>query len=1331
MAAAGGGQTLLSLALRLAGESMDDVDIQMAFVRTLSLCDGDKVQPLVVFKTLAAGMMEHRTNLELQYHACTELARATVRCEENRRLAVDGGALVAVVSTLATHRAASVPRHVELFLRTLLNLLLDSETSCAHACAVSAIDTVVDVLCAQRGDVGIQERGFEVLYELTHAAADWTPSDTDSVIAAAVAGLRVHVAVASVQASGLLLLCGLQPRRDAEVARHMGDNGVIEVVVAALHAHSDTSLQSICCRLLCHLVIDPTHATRAGDARGAEAVVDALRRQLSNESVLSFACMALQRMIRRNRDNCLAAVGAGILDTLTEALRLHPTAASAQLTCVSLLADVADDCGSHVTLPLRLKVCDAVLDTLHVHGADSQVAQDGLRFLRNMLPLDAEDAGGTAVIYARMVETATRLMHGHSARIDVAYAGCGLLYSLSVWSPRVLRADVRGVIGACILMLQVHVPEEFLCHLCCSVLCNVQEDSIHAFNAGIYSAVVGALRAHPSDIRVQRDGLRVLCIFQDHISAEHVRDGDLVGLVQQALREHALVQDAVISGCGLLRHAMRVCPHGDACTGGVVHAVVGVMDAWPATLMLQEFCCSILTTALEGSSAMLLREDAASLSEAVIRALETFDKCATLQIDGMKIITTAPFFRDAAPGIRMSAVRAITKALRASALRSMHLYVQCCMALHSVVDDSPDNQVLAGEAGAVEALVDLLCAAPTAGPSRAVDLLREGFDVLFQLLHDNVPNQLRAVREQSLRGTRLPLVKQLPNSSRVLRLLEHAASAAAVEAAAALLAEEEVEAATEAAKTAAAAKRSKPKKKRVGGGARGGAADAITAADPAAADDTDAEADALPLAADADDVADAAGACAEVASLQTQPFAAHDAAAFIPPEEPPQDRTEELDGSEWHVCETAERRRRRAAAAAHTPPADAESGPAAPPPPVAPAAVAAVVDDPLPSRSKHTKRGGASARARKEREAAAQHAASSEAVGPPQLSPPVMEAQPWFAAPAAAPAAQPAQPQNIFDTLLAPPVLEQSVFSALPPPPLFAAPQQSFFASPPPLFAPLPPPASLPPASAPARRVPPPYRPPNLSGAAPSLLPAVGDALASQLAHVSLGAPPPDASSSSTGLANASGEYNCFLNSLVQALFHVRRFRTHLLNSHVPAFDASPAVMRSIALVSSLKQLFESLHAGASLRREAAPALSAWEAHMLGMSGDSATAASSEAVAPTALRHALAAVSTSGEGEMYAMADAAEVLGTMYEAFQAVSSFYNASLPAAESPISRLFAIGVHEGVQCAACRVTSHVLRYSTFFHIVSRCVRCGLCVAVCVCMPIASLGAPACGAS
>jgi hypothetical protein len=221
--------------------------------------------------------------------------------------------------------------------------------------------------------------------------------------------------------------------------------------------------------------------------------------------------------------------------------------------------------------------------------------------------------------------------------------------------------------------------------------------------------------------------------------------------------------------------------------------------------------------------------------------------------------------------------------------------------------------------------------------------------------------------------------------------------------------------------------------------------------------------------------------------------------------------------------------------------------------------------------------------------------------------------------------------------------------------------------------------ASLPPAAAsdwPAASSATSYLPPP---PASSLLPPAPPSAAAQAA----------AASGASGLSNATGEYNCFLNSLVQALFRLSCFQKHLLQSSLPT-DNPPSgrdMSRDLAVVRSLQELFEALSRGAALRRD--PSAVAAGAHAV--------------VAPTSLRLALAALSPSGgEAGVNAMADAAEVLSSMYECFLRVSAGYRGE--GAVSPIQTMFGIDVAEQVLCRACNKATHALRYTTFFHIVHR---------------------------
>jgi len=239
---------------------------------------------------------------------------------------------------------------------------------------------------------------------------------------------------------------------------------------------------------------------------------------------------------------------------------------------------------------------------------------------------------------------------------------------------------------------------------------------------------------------------------------------------------------------------------------------------------------------------------------------------------------------------------------------------------------------------------------------------------------------------------------------------------------------------------------------------------------------------------------------------------------------------------------------------------------------------------------------------------------------------------------------------------------------------------------PPPPPPPLPPPPSSPPPP------PPPPPPPADGGVLPPWQPTASSYLPPPLAPA---APAPAAASAGgagSGLANATGEYNCFLNSIVQSLFRVSAFRRHLSAADIP-LSVHPSLERDAAIVRALKSLFAALDCGAPLLREAAAP---------------AAAAAGAPVAPTALRLALVALGKSGGegggalGALHEMADACEVLSALYDSFARLSHGLRPGGSPADTPISRMFSIGCSEVVRCSACGKASHSLSYSSFFHLV-----------------------------
>ncbi|PKU74290.1 uncharacterized protein LOC110094340 [Dendrobium catenatum] len=177
----------------------------------------------------------------------------------------------------------------------------------------------------------------------------------------------------------------------------------------------------------------------------------------------------------------------------------------------------------------------------------------------------------------------------------------------------------------------------------------------------------------------------------------------------------------------------------------------------------------------------------------------------------------------------------------------------------------------------------------------------------------------------------------------------------------------------------------------------------------------------------------------------------------------------------------------------------------------------------------------------------------------------------------------------------------------------------------------------------------------------------------------------PDKDVYGTGLTNAIGEYNCFLNVIIQSLWHLRRFRDEfLMRSSVHAHVGDPCV------VCALHDIFVALN---------------------NASGDSQR----EAVTPTHLRIALSNLyPDSNFFQQAQMNDASEVLGVIFDCLH--KSFTRSTQCDTESEESNLmgtwdcdsttciahnlFGMDIFERMNCSSCGMESRHFKYTTFFH-------------------------------
>ncbi|XP_072980496.1 uncharacterized protein [Typha angustifolia] len=170
-----------------------------------------------------------------------------------------------------------------------------------------------------------------------------------------------------------------------------------------------------------------------------------------------------------------------------------------------------------------------------------------------------------------------------------------------------------------------------------------------------------------------------------------------------------------------------------------------------------------------------------------------------------------------------------------------------------------------------------------------------------------------------------------------------------------------------------------------------------------------------------------------------------------------------------------------------------------------------------------------------------------------------------------------------------------------------------------------------------------------------------------------------------TGLRNAVGEYNCFLNVIIQSLWHLRRFRDEFLKtSSLHMHVGNPCV------VCALYEIFIALSKASKGQREA--------------------------IAPTSLRIALSNLYPDSKFfQEKQMNDASEVLAVIFEclhkSYTSTSSECDDESHESNSVGSwdcannaciahSLFGMDIDEQMNCYSCGLESRHLKYTSFFH-------------------------------
>nr|GEV96382.1 ubiquitin carboxyl-terminal hydrolase-related protein isoform 1 [Tanacetum cinerariifolium] len=172
-----------------------------------------------------------------------------------------------------------------------------------------------------------------------------------------------------------------------------------------------------------------------------------------------------------------------------------------------------------------------------------------------------------------------------------------------------------------------------------------------------------------------------------------------------------------------------------------------------------------------------------------------------------------------------------------------------------------------------------------------------------------------------------------------------------------------------------------------------------------------------------------------------------------------------------------------------------------------------------------------------------------------------------------------------------------------------------------------------------------------------------------------------------TGLKNEVGEYNCFLNVIIQSLWHLRRFREEFLNTSTTAHlhVGDPCV------TCALYDIFSALNLASTDTRV-------------------------QVVAPTSLRVALSNLYPDSNFFQEAqMNDASEVLGVIFDCLHksftsgtgisGIEVVESNAMGSWECPnkactAHSLFGMDIFERMNCYTCGLETRRLKYTSFFH-------------------------------
>jgi sulfur transfer complex TusBCD TusB component (DsrH family) len=289
---------------------------------------------------------------------------------------------------------------------------------------------------------------------------------------------------------------------------------------------------------------------------------------------------------------------------------------------------------------------------------------------------------------AGVIEALTVAMKRHTKSVKLQLLGCSILRNLTRSNDEnKARAQDAGAVEAVVAAMRTHAMQAKVQEVACLTLYNItdihgkSQASVLLGNAGAVEAVVAAMRTHVTDAEVQVNA----CLALSSITSEaenHTRaqNAGAIEAMVAAMRERLDDEDVQLHGCALLREM---------------------------TSKTYENSASFLR--------LLTRDQYVAAIDAMLAAMRAYSdgdvhEAACLALSQLTCTSAVDHVERISQAVKAGAVETLVATLLTHAQKTQEAQEDACALIVSMTDNNEGTTARTVHAGAVEAVVALLCA---------------------------------------------------------------------------------------------------------------------------------------------------------------------------------------------------------------------------------------------------------------------------------------------------------------------------------------------------------------------------------------------------------------------------------------------------------------------------------------------------------------------------------------------------------------------------------------------------------------------------------------------